>query len=400
MSCLTELLNILNLTTYETLESAHESLIAKTPENIRIIKEKTAENATKSRFLLNVVHKGSITTTLHSEANGIILLFDTSATPGWSTLVIPPRTLTNVYNREDITSKMDKYTIQAVSDGTTVSLYYYDDLWRISTSRGFDMGEIKWTSDKTYNEILNIILNTYDVNYSMLDTKLSYNLGFHHPEYHPFEDKIYAWSSNIVGIPPQAVVSFPPKMTNQQILQSMLNHNDSSINDYFKNGVIHYGYILRHDDDNICLESKLFRAIKEIYYKQPKFRNNKPEATGLIQNQLLNPNVRNIYVALRAYMNHHQKYVALNLFPNFRDYYSTFDNMFNELAINVLLRIQNSNTEIKSPLINVINLISKHIISVGGFNPNLNDSKSIVVDFLNDNTYIYAYVNYLANGSK
>jgi hypothetical protein len=158
-----------------------------------------------------------------------------------------------------------------MNDGTIVSLYYYDNKWRISTTRGYDMGASKWLSTKTYDEIVAIVLQKYDISFDELDQSKYYTIGFHHPEYHPFMNEITAWSvssrNKIDKLPQQPQVTFPSTFTNEQILNALHNNNHGAMRNYLSFGKIHYGYILRYNDSNIILESDLFQNIKYIYYK-------------------------------------------------------------------------------------------------------------------------------------
>lgn len=405
MACLTNLIAFLNIDRYESISSAYNALKNKSTENIRVVCEfdNPSDQLRKSRFLLNTIHKGLITLTIHSEANGIVLLCDLDAEFQWSVLVMPPRTLTTKYNKRKLISNIKSYTISPMNDGTIISLYYYDNKWRISTTRGYDMGPNKWLSTKTYDEIIAIVLAKYDISFDELDSSSYYTIGFHHPEYHPFVNDITAWSINFVDeskkgigkLPQQLSVTFPKNFTNEQIFNALQNNNYGAMANYITSGKIHYGYILRYNDSNILLESDLFQNIKYIYYKHPKIFNERN--TENINKQLLDPTTRNLFVALRAYMNPEKKYVALSLFSHFKELYSSFDEMISEAALNVLLKIQDNKLQIKSSLNNVITLVSNHITLVGGFDPQASESKSIAMDFLTDPRYIYAYLNYLSN---
>jgi hypothetical protein len=413
MSTIEILLALLNLNRLDSVEDARKSIADKLPHTVKLNTDDSTTGET--RFILSLINKTNHSLSqLHSEANGIIIAFSVDAETQWRLLVSPPRILVNIYNRNYLTKNMLNYTITAANDGTILSLYYYGEKWCISTARLLEANNVNWISNKSYSVILDEVLSAYELSLDSLDTSTTYTFGFHHPEFHPFTNHITAWyvaNTKLPNIPKQESVVFPANFSREKILNELLANNARAMSRYIESGVIHYGYILRYENSNIILESDLFTNIKKIYYSQPR-PNHDSKFTlmnEIIQRQIYEPKYRNMFVVLRAYMNYELKYVALSLFPRFKEMYDEFDKFFNELSAIILLHIHDSSIPLackKEGMIPTVhersldNLLAKlvnHIKKIGGLCPTDKDSKSIIIDFLLDENYTFTYINYLIN---
>jgi hypothetical protein len=433
MSTLTELISLLNVCIVSDVKAAHTYLRDRLPKTIAVNTvcegslhepsqtEGSHTEPSRTRFILFVINKTNANISpLHSEANGIIIQFDSDNTDcQWSTLVTPTQVLLNVYNKQTLTKNIKNYTIELAHDGTIVSLYYYNSKWRISTARGIEVNDVLWMSNKTYATIINEVLTKYELTLDCLDISKYYTFGFHHPDFHPFTEEINAWNITTPGLNAATIsafsthqsVQFAPNYSREKIVDMIFSKNSYSLKNYVEKKEIHYGYILRSGTKNLFLESALYSSIKKIYYVKPR-----PESdskyelmNSIIQRQMLQVNYRNMYVVLRAYMDYRIKYVALSLFPKFKEMYDEFDKFFNELAITTLLHIHDNALPLackkegaiptvhEKSLDNLLAKVCAHIRRNGGISPTDSDSKSIITDFLMDENYTHVYVNYLVN---
>jgi hypothetical protein len=74
-------------------------------------------------------------------------------------------------------------------DGTTITLYWYNGKWTISTHKGYEVNSYKWGAEgKTYKDVIDEVLKKYDFKYDKLDKNKSYSIGFKHSDFHPFNE--------------------------------------------------------------------------------------------------------------------------------------------------------------------------------------------------------------------
>ena len=186
-----------------------------------------------------------------------------------------------------IQRKIDSCSTIQVQDGTTVTLYYYNGDWKIGTHRGIDVGDIKWFNGKSYKQVLNDVLGTYDFKYSDLDTNKCYTIGFKHDSFHMFlegkdtvrrawficsvdiikfcqGDSSYISYDEDIGIPIQ-------EMKQTEDIKELVDRASTAYDTYIKSGEVNYGYILKIGRQHYLIESSLLANIRQIFYSN-KFR--------------------------------------------------------------------------------------------------------------------------------
>lgn len=406
-----DLLSILNATTANVVNavSARDLLSMHVPNNIRVIAEVQDGDAKRGRFLLHTIHRGSLPLQLHHEANGIVLAFDCDAAVKWQCLVMPPRITNNIYDKRSLINNIKSYNITPMEDGTVVSLYHYDAHWNISTARGWRMNDKVWIDGLTYQNVVNEVLSALNITYDLLDVLRHHTICFHHPKMHPFTDGIRAEYLFDVPVELQPFINaprkimFPETFSNFNIVDQLTKRNQSALNNYIGNNtIIHYGYILRNGNTDICMESDLYREIKHIYYAAPRLipatiTCPSPKSSNMLVKQKVQHNARHIFAAMRAYMDFKHKYVAISLFPQFKALYALFDTFFNDLAANILLYIYDNST-FDHPCANLVSLVHSlidHVRKNGSIDPTHHDSKSIIIDYLLDLDNVHIYVDHL-----
>ncbi len=234
------------------------------------------------------------------ECNGLILSRD-----GYHPLVVPPRTLRRNINTELANSYLHQglYHIYKAQDGTCFNMYYnrlsQTPTWKISTTKGFDMNDIKWDG-KTYQEIITECLAVYGLTWEMftevLDVNCCYSFGFKHPHFHKFyelndnldmvptykmwfiqstvtnpTDDKYLWASEkspIADIKEQE--RYEVTVNNLRELYKLVAN---SVEHYYNTKQTCYGFILRsvspnctNDLSDLYIESDLQRNIRKFWY--------------------------------------------------------------------------------------------------------------------------------------
>ena len=212
----------------------------------------------------------------HIEANGMIIDCNT-----WEVLVIPAGTPNHQFK-----GMIRDFNIYEACDGTTVTLYYWNDTWNIATSGAYDMSNVKWCGNKTYAEILFEVLSKYpefvdtyklklvDGRLNMtLDPKFSYTIGFRHHEFHQFKDDTdRVWQIQIANLATKEcesilLSSLPEQVRVMETFKSIAEMRiklESLYNMYISKSTTlagkvkpPYGYILRNGANVYIVESPL-----------------------------------------------------------------------------------------------------------------------------------------------
>jgi hypothetical protein len=292
------------------------------------------------------------------ESNGLILERDT-----YKLLVVPPRSLR--FNIDTAVSNVflhqGMYHIYKAEDGTCFNLYYYNNQWVISTSKGYNMNNVFWET-KTYqqhiSECLDKIGLTWETFTNQLDKKSCYSFGFKNPNFQKFyegksvpiykiwfiqyvnldsEDKSYLWAfdkSPIKIINTQAIHSGPVHDL-KELYKLASCSLDNFLNYYSENGVNGvnsandidpcYGFILRsvnfkstefHSD--LFIESSLMKTIRKYWYDN-----------SIIDACYNNNWNKEVYVTLNAYLNCSKYELFKSLFSQYNcleELYGTFLN--------------------------------------------------------------------------
>ena len=222
-----------------------------------------------------------------SECNGLVLRAGT-----WQPLVIPPRTFKSNVQADVVNAGIARgeYDIAEAVDGTMINLYFYENAWRISTTKGFDVTYLKWNT-RVYLDVFKEVLETCGVDvdafYASLDQCTSYTFCFTHPDFHPFW-KMRANNTQIVFIQlaeltterVSTVNPFPnipgQKLVRVKNIGTLFKSLPVAMDDYLKGKEPNFGYILRVKDgvgnpdtlaySHVFLESRLLQTIRNLYY--------------------------------------------------------------------------------------------------------------------------------------
>ena len=132
---------------------------------------------------------------IHQECNGLILEHDPIEN-SYKILCLPTK-ICNVMHYAHIGNSLKKklcnYELYKIYDGTIINLYYYDNSWRFSTFKGYDVNEQTFYND-TYKNIFDSILSKKykNFNYRLLNKNFSYTFCFKYQDYHVFNPYYFA----------------------------------------------------------------------------------------------------------------------------------------------------------------------------------------------------------------
>lgn len=251
----------------------------------------------------------------------------------WHILAYPPKALAHNIPA-DLKKNFYEYTVYEAHDGTTITMYYFDDEWKYATARGYDVKNMPWWNDVTYGEVLAEVFEHYpDFSFDRLSPGTSYTIGFTHHKFHPFEaGKICAWFIEArnpeedcsvvdadIGIPPQKPIDIA--------YSEMRNNAAGAFDNFVKNKTINYGYCLRHKQKpDLFLESTLMREIRRLVYnkKNMQFADS--------------PFYEEVFICFRAMLNRETAEIYKKLFPRHEKIWKDFCTAFDHVCDQVVYR--------------------------------------------------------------
>lgn len=356
------------------------------PSGIKVIYEPSVITEKKGRMMFSTNRfSADFRDPLVRECSGIVV--DVS---DWKIIALPPppfNTKASLYR-----IKLSDYNISYVNEGTTITLYYYNNAWCIASTNGYDVSNLIWSGKKTYRQVFDEVLAEYpDFKWDALNKSVSYTIGFHHSEFHPFkgpnEKDKHAWmiyhTSNTVeqiGIPPQKQVS------GIMDIQELIDMSKSSMELYIENKTVLYGFIFRHKNDqygqysNILIESKLLKSIREIVYNDKSNRLD-PHSVNYIGSDK-----RMEYIALKSYLDVNSREIFIMLFPQFQINYNKYEKFIAETAQR-LISGKESKTECLDNDIRT-SLLNKHKLTITS-----DTSVDIVKDLITSVEWLDAFHN-------
>lgn len=242
------------------------------------------------------------------ECNGLVVEYADQ----WKLLAMPHRAFCT--NKISMKKLNDLYTagaydIYEVLDATILTLYYYDGEWRVSSTKGYDIGSTEMVAGMTFIGAIHDLMETkYKAfKFEDLDKTFSYTIALRHSKYHIFDEtkhlanrtkyvpkpgtdmNSYIMVMCVVDIANAAYVQkHVPGLPYQNPIalkdiniHTLTNYARSAYSKYAKAHRLQnfkykplYGYILRSksrsvpdDYSTIYIESELYKAIKIGLYK-------------------------------------------------------------------------------------------------------------------------------------
>lgn len=391
-----------------------------------------------SRVLLSTHKKtANLSEELYRQLNGIVLQY-----PTWKVLSVPSPIFNHRFSLKEVAKNIDKYEIYPIIDGTVVTLYWYENSWRLSTTNGYDVTNMRWLSNKTYMEAIKDLVKYYPTfSFERLNPACSYTIGFRHHDFQPLRSdqqkiwfiqscntsllnnlvvtnvtvsKIVSQSTSAInditvkpmliintkddiGIPVQVPLQFADRT---HLLATLQKHNEDALVEFSKSldgdFVVspHYGYFLRPKGaglSDIIMESTLLNLIRKSLYNFPKKRN-QGESELTYENRLE-------YAKLRAYLSGTVKYPFITLFPQFKEDYERFDIIFRRIADRIIQILRRpGDKKNNDQRIEIVAQRFAATIKDSQINVNGQDGLSIVMDLLADKRHLEFYFTFIIVG--
>ena len=262
------------------------------------------------------------------ECNGLVIEYN----QGWRLLAMPPRAFcTNKVSMKKINDLYlaGSYEVYEVLDATILTLYFYQNSWRLSSTKGYDLTDVQIMDGMTYMEALQDLMNTKYCSFTFesLNKNYSYTIALRHSKYHIFDETkhlasrtrsvpregvdmnsyimvmsvadlqtMYYVSKYVAGLPRQSPITIKDSNVNLLISyarSAYAKYEKAYRLQNFKYKPL-YGYILRaknrsvpNDCSTIYIESELYKSMRSILYK-----NNdplrKPDHNQLVINMSMN----------------------------------------------------------------------------------------------------------------
>lgn len=298
-----ELHNFIGNTSYDNIEWLVK------PLNITV---KEMDNL----YMLSFTDDADFTNPIVRQANGTIFEKDTNKIVHYAFEKcyddIDNEISKDTFYSKDLT---DNYTVELYFEGSIIKLYYYDNEWRISTSRYIDADRNFWSSKKSFKKLfIEALYYTYNISsyeeyLNTLDTKCTYTLLMQHPENNLINSSSVPLIYNINRI----------NMENQLIIEERIEKDVLSVSSKLDElDRITKNYMLYKNENDgkvtrIKLLCKKFLELKEL-------RGNYPD----------------IGLSYLEYLNDLTKQEQLiKLFPNDLDKFEKIDNMLKNTCKNI-----------------------------------------------------------------
>lgn len=298
------------------------------------------------------------------ECNGLVLEYN----QGWKVLAIPPRAFcTNKLSFKKINDlyTAGAYDVYEVLDATILTLYFYNAEWKVSSTKGYDIGNMNMTSEMTYMQAIQHLMDTkYCLfKFENLNKAFSYTIALRHSKYHIFDETKHLVNRTrsapregvdmnsyimIMCVSDLCTMSYVAKHVAGLPKQNPLSMRDSGIHvltNYARSSYAKYekayrlqnfkykplyGYILRSKNKSvpdecstIYIESELFKVLQIALYK-----NNEP-----LQNNDINQMITNMSI-------NHERYEQFKiLFQQFSHKFEELENIINLIAMETISQI-------------------------------------------------------------
>ena len=337
------------------------------------------------------------------ETNGLVI-----DTINLSVLVTPPLTLRTNVDVQTINSHLSNnlYYILLVEDGTVINLYYWPALnsWRISTSRGYDMTECKWSS-VTYKDIIKEILELNNINeqefYDSLNKSSCYTFGFKHNSMHKFLEGgevpinhlwfIQSVSEGVVNYEfDQFDIKPQKKYAQVDSTKILFKEINASFQNFIDNKTVLYGFILRSRDtkitginSNILFESSLLQRIRQLYYHSHF------NETAQQKNY-----DRETYIIIHSYLSNNINRLFIELFPQYKSHFEKLD-VITENIIKGINNIVNTGKVVSNETIldRSVEIIYNSITNRCELTPRNRQNSRIISTYLINPMFSHAYYN-------
>lgn len=280
-------------------------------------------------------------TAIVNECSGSILGFYNHE--GWKCKLItrPPNCFYTKYKHVNAAD----YDVFAAEDGTTITLYWLEDRWILSTKNGYDVGNLEWRGAKYSDVFMEALKNTApEFDLDQLNKSASYTIGFCHPTHHPFRKESLVWFIYGYNIDTGEVLKSPGLPEQLKIecddYTELIYNSEAAYKEYVHKNNINFGYVLRYKyphknirnryKPDIFIESSLMSNIRRILYQQKFIKDEKTRR--VVKRQFSHIE----YVIWRAYLDISKRKMLITLFPQYNSTLENFDNIIDAAVNNIV----------------------------------------------------------------
>ena len=238
-------------------------------------------------------------------------------------------------------------TLTPISDGSILTMYWFNKQWRFSTISSYDYGPMSWSEDETNGDLIEEVLQECKFDLDKLDTNKCYTIGVKGRS-HPFLEgtgkTVYKmWfirsvdvaklnkaleagetkdsetpkfdsfvsTNEDLGIPIQEEIKIP--------MSEVLANNSNAYENFLKTGEVNYGYIATTSNgDSYLMDSDLYRYVRHIFYDAPVPGTRHDRRRGRSHVNIY-PKDRHLFCTLHAMLSTRHVEVFPKLFPQFAD---------------------------------------------------------------------------------
>ncbi|KAG7394170.1 hypothetical protein PHYBOEH_005564 [Phytophthora boehmeriae] len=292
------------------------------------------------------------------ECNGLIFEYN----KGWNLLAMPQLAFctTKIAPKklEDL-HKAGSYDIYEVLDATILTLYFYQAEWHLSSTKGYDIGNMDMTAEMSYMQVLQHLIDTKYPSFKLddLNQAMSYTIALRYSEYHIFDETRHLEPQPDVDMNSYVMIMCVADLATMRHVdksvaglpqQTPLDLQDTSIRDlhtyarsaYTKYAKAHrvrnfkykplFGYILRarlnsvpNEYSTIYIESEMFKSIKAGLY---------------CDNHALR--AKNYKYLIAQLSTNHERYTQFRvMFPQFKPIFDDLDDAIDLIAEEAANRI-------------------------------------------------------------
>ena len=246
------------------------------------------------------------------------------------------------YNIDEVLTAKD-IKVLPINDGTTITMYYYQNRWVYSTISSYDFGPMPWSSTPkvTHDDIINEVFNECKFDTAKLDTSKCYTIGFKgstHPFLEGKTEPIYRmWfiqSVDLVGLNNAFADGKTPDrdeftsfvggaeigLADQDEVKvdttELINLNNAAYDNFVTTGAVMYGYIVKSGKWSYMINSSLYRYVRQMFYVAPVPGSRADKRRGQHQVNMY-PIDRQKFCILHAILGQRHAEVFPKLFPQF-----------------------------------------------------------------------------------
>jgi len=289
-------------------------------DNFKTVTEKVSKlnikiKQYKNLYMLYFDDNADFNNPIVRQANGIILEKNTNKLIHYSFEKTYQGFEKNSITKDPFKEELKNFSIEPYFEGSLIKLYYYENEWKIGTSRHLLASKTKWTSknsfDNLFKEALELCFNcTYEDFLETLNSSKCYTFLLQHPENKLISNVALPMVFQVNEVDIEKLVETRPENKNFELSTNNLNFNHMI---YLKN------------ENNVITRIKV---LTDDFTKKLELRGNNPRLEiSYMKNTIENPFLK------QEYLKH---------FPEYKSVFEKVDKLVYDAIKNIhFLYIQN-----------------------------------------------------------